>query len=212
MVINATSTFALYCQRCSKIQMHDISHFSINKKVRELKCSCNHIQAKISRLGSRQLLLSIPCVVCQSTHHIYIELKKLLHTKLDKVYCCKDNFELGYLGDRKAINETLADQKRECENLIRETDSTYFEEYPGKHHIILDVLNKVHDIAELGGVYCRCGSEKVEADIVADCIVLECLQCGGYYVMSAQTEQDVVHAQSLTSIELEPQRCFAKKD
>lgn len=209
--ISAISTFALYCQQCGKIHLHELSHFCIKKTELELKCSCSHVQATLSRVGSRQFLLSIPCVACQSTHNIFIDRKNLLRTAVDKVYCIKDNFELGYLGDKNAIAETLAAQKREGVSLIRESDSGENDELIEKQHIVLGILNRVHDIAEQGGVYCRCGSDAVEADLLPDHILLECLKCGSYYTIAAQTEHDLQAAQTLDSIELLPQRYYAKK-
>lgn len=211
MLINAISTFALYCQQCGKIQMHDISHFSIKKTVLEFKCSCGHVQARLARASTRQFILSIPCVACQSTHDILFNYKKLLQTKAEQVYCLKDNFELGYFGTRAAIDQILTEQKRECVSLMRETASDESDEYIEKQHIILGILNKIHDIAEQGGIYCRCGSESVEADLLPDCILVECMHCGAYYSIAAQTEYDLQYAQTLDSVELVAPRCFAKR-
>ena len=191
--------------------MHDISHFCVKNTAIELKCSCNHVQAQLSRAGSRQFLLSIPCVACQSTHNIVIDRKRLLRTAVDKVYCTKDNFELGYLGEHQAITETLANQKREGVSLIRETDSGESDELIEKQHIVLGILNKVHDIAEQGGIYCPCGSDAVEADLLPNHILLECLKCGSYFTLAAQTEHDLQAVQTLDSIELVPQRYLAKR-
>lgn len=134
-----------------------------------------------------------------------------MYTLVDKIYCVKDNFELGYFGDREAIEKTLADQKQECVSLIRETDQDEPEEHIERQHIVLGILNKVHDIAEQGGVYCRCGGDAVEADLLPDCIILECMHCGAYYILAAQTEYDLQAAQTLDSIELAPRRYLVKR-
>lgn len=191
--------------------MHDIYHFSIKRTVLELKCSCGHVQAGLVRTSAGQFILSIPCVVCQSTHSVFFSSRKLLHTQVDKVYCNKDNFELGYFGSRAAVEKTLADQKQECVSLIRETDKDESDEPIERQHIVLGILNKIHDIAEQGGVYCRCGSDAVEADLLPDCIMLECMHCGAYYTIAAQTEHDLQCAQSMNSIELAPQHYLVKR-
>jgi len=210
VVISAITTLALYCQRCGKIHLHDISRFSLKRAGQlELTCSCNQVQATLTRTGSRQYLLCIPCVVCQDNHIICLDSKKLWRTQIDKIYCVNDNFELGFVGNRAAISEILAGHKREFERLVRETDNDENEEQIETQQIMLEILNKVHDIAEQGGVYCGCGSGAVEASLLTDCIMLECLKCGGHYMLPAQTEHDLVYAQSLSIIELVSRRCFA---
>ena len=103
----AALSIALYCQRCGKIEIHDISYFLSRNKVSMLKCSCSHIQATLVRDDSNRFRLRIPCGVCENVHEHLIKLKDIKKFTIRKIYCEKDYFELGYIGKRKYIEEIL---------------------------------------------------------------------------------------------------------
>ena len=205
MVINTVSTLALYCSRCGKIHMHNISRFKLKRTGwRNLLCSCGHIQATITSSGDRQCLLDIPCVLCQTNHVICLDSKRLWHADMDKIYCVQENFELGFIGEKQVIEEAVNKYKVEFEKLA--SDMNEYDDYIQNPQVMLETLNKIHDMAEKGGLHCRCGSSAIGADVVADGIELECAQCGGQLVIPAQSEQDLTYVEALDDIEIIPPR------
>lgn len=220
MIIGAVATLALYCPRCGKIQIHDISRFDLNKAGRRaLLCSCGQVQATIAGTCHRQYLLNIPCVVCQTNHIICLDNRSFFpvdindagqYNKVKKIYCPQENIELGFIGERPVIQQTIAEHKQEFDRLMREDEFEYddcgYDEYVENPQIMFEILNKVHDIAEKGGVFCRCGSISIEADILPKCIELRCRQCGGQQIIPAESEQDLAQVELLETIELVPVR------
>lgn len=201
MVINTVSTLALYCSRCGKIHMHNISRFNLkNTGRRNLLCSCGQIQATITSSGERQCLLDIPCVLCQTNHVICLDSKRLWHADMDKIYCVQEKFELGFIGARRVITETVNKYKVEFEKLAADMDE--YDDYIQNPQVMLETLNKIHDMAEKGGLHCRCGSSAIGAEVLPDGIELECAQCGGLLVIPAQSEQDLTYIQALEDIEI----------
>jgi len=201
MVINTISTLALYCSRCGKIHMHNISRFNLkNTGRRNLLCSCGQIQATITSSGERQCLLDIPCVLCQTNHVICLDSKRLWHADIDKIYCVQEKFELGFIGERRVITETVNKYKVEFEKLAADMDE--YDDYIQNPQVMLETLNKIHDMAEKGGLHCRCGSSAIGAEVLPDGIELECAQCGGQLVIPAQSEQDLTYIQALEDIEI----------
>ena len=201
MVINTVSTLALYCSRCGKIHMHNISRFNLkNTGRRNLVCSCGQIQATITSSGERQCLLDIPCVLCQTNHVICLDSKRLWHADIDKIYCVQENFELGFIGERQVIVETVNKYKVEFEKLAADMDE--YDDYIQNPQVMLETLNKIHDMAEKGGLHCRCGSSAIGVEVLLDGIELECAQCGGRLVIPAQSEQDLTYIQALEDIEI----------
>lgn len=212
MVINAVSTLALYCPRCGKIQMHDFSRFTFKNKVgKHLFCGCGQVQATITSATANQCILDIPCVICETNHVICLENRKFWQKGMTKIYCTQENFELGFVGNKEIITKTIYQYKQEFENVLYDLDAEEYGEYIENPQVMIEVLNRIHDIAEKGEVYCRCGSSKVEAELEPDCIQLACTHCGGHTTISAHKEQDVVYMESVERIEIIPPRRSRRK-
>ena len=186
MLINTVSTLALYCSRCGKIEMHDLSRFTLKGAVgSELACGCGQRVATVTGVGHGQYLLDIPCVVCETSHIVCVDIKEFWQGRVNKIYCTAANLEMGFSGRRKAIEQAIADQQREFDSIVREMAN---EDYVDNPQVMFGVLNKIHDIAERGGVYCRCGGNIIEADVQPGYIELECVQCHGRQVIAATIE------------------------
>ena len=131
---------------------------------------------------------------------IYL-IKDFYNISVEKIYCEKENFELGYLGSEQEIKNIVDFNKSQfikSDCLENECDLAQVE----KQHILLEALNKVHDIAEEGLLSCCCGSMNITADITDDNLILECKDCGGFYILTAQTEEDLEKLSELETIEL----------
>lgn len=203
MAINTVSTLAIYCSHCGKIQMHELSRFFLKDATGfNLMCSCGQIQATI--IGSRhgQYLLDVPCVICETSHILCVDIKDFWRGRVNKIYCPVANLELGFSGNREAIEQTIANHKREFESMVREVAHDECVENP---QIMFEVLNRIHDIAEKGGISCCCGGI-VEADVQPEHIELVCLHCNGRKIVEAKTEADLAFINSIGAIELEAGR------
>lgn len=211
MVISAVSTLALYCSRCGKIELHNVSRFLINNAECQLACSCGQVQGSITSAGRHQYLLDIPCVVCETNHLIFLDSKLFRQPKASKVYCAQANLELGFVGSPEAIAETIARHKQEVASLACEMDGQSEDQGIENSQILLEILNRIHDIAEQGGVYCSCGNTDVGVDVLVDAIEISCSQCEGRLVISAKDEQDLARISALGIIELVPLRRTSRK-
>ena len=150
------------------------------------------------RMDAQHIRLQIPCVVCNSLQEAAYSLKKLRRLPLEKIYCDKDRFELGYIGRRRKIDEIMDFNRREFDRLQKDGSSDSIEQ----QQIFLQALNRVHDIAAGGGIACPCGSKEIRADIQGSCIILECCNCGSYHVLPAATERDLHEINGLDCIDL----------
>jgi hypothetical protein len=206
MLINTVFSLALYCSRCGKIKMHDIPRFGLKNSVgRELSCDCGQQLAKIIGIGHDQCLLDVFCVICETKHTVCVDIKDFWRGKVDKIYCAATNLELGFSGNRQAIEDTITNQEQEFDSIASEVAS---DDYVEKPQIMIEVLNKIHEIAEKGGVYCRCGENFIEADVKQDHVELICTQCDARRMISAKTEADVLTVKSLGNIEIGPGHRF----
>ncbi len=146
-------------------------------------------------------------MVCQSSHIISLEGKRLWRAAVDKIYCESENLELGFVGPRQTIEELIASHQREVENLLREIDDSDYDDRRENPQIMFEILNAVHDIAERGRLYCQCGSYNIKARVIPGGIELQCAQCGGYRIIPAHDEQDVARLKNLQAVKLAPGLC-----
>ena len=211
MVISAVSTLALYCPRCGKIELHNVSRFAINNAACQLVCSCGQVQGAISSAGRRQYLLDIPCVVCETNHLIFLDSNLFRQPKASKIYCDQANLELGFVGSAEAIAATIARHKQEVASLASEMAGQSDGSGVENSRILLEILNKIHDIAEQGGVYCSCGNTDVEVDVLVDAVEISCPQCEGRLLISAKDEQDLARISAMGVIEIAPLRRTSRK-
>lgn len=210
MVISAFATFALYCPRCGKLELHDVSRFKLKSaESHVLRCSCGQVQATVTSACHHQYILSIPCASCNTNHVICLDSRRFLGSgaELSKIYCPAENLELGFAGRRSSIEFFMNEHRQEVERLAREMYKNEYAEYDESienPQVMLDVLNRVHDIAETGQVHCRCGSSAIEAMIMPECIELYCRSCGAQMAIPAASEHDLEIARGMESIELIP--------
>lgn len=212
MALGTQATLALYCQKCGSLISHDLSRFALRAGIpKRLYCTCGHCQGTIVSAGSRQCLLEIPCVVCETNHLITLQSQHFWREQVDKVYCIEENLELGFVGSRAAIEAMLAQHKKELDSMFSENSYADNEEAVINSQVMLEIINLVHDIAERGGVYCRCGGTTIETDILPDHVEILCENCGGRQIIPAVTEEDVRALKALGSIEIVPLRQSRRK-
>lgn len=187
MLIHDACSIALYCQRCGSIHIHGIPYFAGERET-SLACgSCGTEKARIERLSGGRVALRVRCVGCGATNRFVYALKRLHRIGLEKIYCTRENFELGYIGRRRRIEELMAFNQAEFEAL-HPNDGKHFIR---KQRVLLEALNRIHDMAKRGDIVCPCGSGYISADIRGSSIVLECECCGSFYVLRAEDEHDL---------------------
>lgn len=213
MLVQTTYTLALHCPYCGKIEMHNLSLFMLNNSnPLELSCSCGHVQGRILSIHRQQIVLELPCFICQTNHIIFLDSRKIKQTRMEKIYCLDENLELGFIGDHEVVAEAVADQQHETESLLDDIKSMdYGDDDIQNSVVMLEVLNKIHDIAENGGLSCRCGSKHIEVEILPDAIQLRCMNCQGWMTLPALKEQDSAQLKTMHFLEITPPKRFYRK-
>jgi hypothetical protein len=133
---------------------------------------------------------------------ICIDRKRLWHAEMDKIYCVQENFELGFVGAKEVILETVNKYKVEFEKLASDMDHDECDDYIQNPQVMLQALNRIHDMAEKDRVHCRCGSSAIGAQVLPDRIELECAQCGGQFFIQAKSDQDLTYIEGLEDLEI----------
>lgn len=105
----------------------------------------------------------------------------------EKIYCRHDNFELGYIGKWQRLAEFLDFNAAEYEALHPNDDDNFMY----RQQILLEALNRVHDLVERNEIICPCGSHDFLADIADGSILLDCTHCGGQTVVPAGSAEEL---------------------
>lgn len=187
VIIHTLCSVAFYCQRCGQIHIHDVPCFSGRREL-VLSCdNCSHEQAVLRIRPRKGLVMEIACGVCGTKNTVSYPLRLLRQMAFEKIYCGQDKFELGYIGDWQAIAEFIDFNTAEYEALHPGDDDNFM----GRQQILLEAVNRVHDMAETGELVCPCGSHDFIADVAEDSILLECTHCGSYAILPAGSAEDL---------------------
>ncbi len=187
MLLDTLCSIALYCQRCGQIHIQDVPYFSGQNEI-VLQCAnCAHEQAVISLMPQKGLRLRIPCGVCSTQNDLVYPLRQLKKLRFEKIYCREDSFELGYIGVWKTLAEFLDFNAAEFDALHPGDGDSFM----GGQQILLEALNRVHDLVEKRAVSCSCGSHDFTASVADNSIILECIHCGNYSLIPAAEAKDL---------------------
>jgi len=187
MLLDTLCSVALYCQRCGQIHVRDIPYFSGQEEIALLCGNCLYEQAVFRLLPQRGLQMRVPCGVCNTWNQFNFPLRQLKSVRFEKIYCREDRFELGYIGAWQAIAEFLDFNAAEFDALHPGDGDNFM----GRQQILLEAVNRVHDLVEKGAVSCSCGSREFTASVADGTILLECVHCGGYSQIPAEAAEDL---------------------
>jgi hypothetical protein len=202
---NSVAVLALLCPKCGKIKMHEISRFTIKdffNSRRTLNCSCGQRQLAPVSISRFQYLFKIFCLVCDSDHLISFDSKKIWQPNAAEIYCPFSHMELGLAGNREAIEKKMACQKNAASALAKETARANDTDEVENPAIMLEILNRIHEIAEQDSLYCGCSSASIKITLLANAIELSCLKCDGRIIIPAKCEADRAQMEKISVIEL----------
>ncbi|MCI6085498.1 MAG: hypothetical protein MR711_04485 [Selenomonas sp.] len=191
VLVDSLCSVAFYCQRCGQIEIADVPLFC-GRESYVVKCShCGAEKAHLRFAPRKGLVVETSCVVCGTKNRVVYSLRALRSLSMEKIYCEKDHFELGYIGRWQALAEFLDFNAAEYDAL-HPHDAYNFMEH---QQILLEAFNRLHDLAEDGELFCPCGGHEFTADIAEDAIHLECTRCGSSAVIPAKTADDLKQLQ-----------------
>ena len=104
-----------------------------------------------------------------------------------------------FIGKDYIVRRKIDNIEKELDELI---DMFGYDSYFKNTRVMFDSLNRVHDIAEQGNLYCECGNEDIELRLLSDKIHLKCNKCHGSISILASTNEDLKKIQTIQSIML----------
>ncbi|SFL17417.1 hypothetical protein [Halanaerobium salsuginis] len=201
MLINISTTIALSCPACGRLEREKINIFELPvAETKKLSCSCGAEKAALQRQANNYLGLSYFCLHCDQAHKLLISPQKFWYSKnLTSLSCKETGLNLGFFGPSKLVENELEKVKKDLELMAEEMGLDDFKD----PDLMLQALDIIHDIAAEQELYCECGSHDINIELFSDKIQLICNNCGSQLDIAARSETDLQKLRQLNRIELQ---------
>lgn len=205
MLVQTTTVVALRCPLCGKLEFYSLSLFEIAPgNFRRIKCTCGTEILRISTKDRVNFGMRIKCPMCEREHLFHLKRKEIWSAKLLELYCEDTGLEIIFIGSRGDIREGLKKQDRSLVEMVEVLGIAEYFENPDVMYRALEYLYKV---AESGNLYCQCGNNHIEIEILPGTVEFHCGQCHCRGAVKAKTEQDLKLIQQIGEIRLTVKGC-----
>lgn len=189
MLINTCLTMGYKCNFCGSFEFFNISLFKVlSRRAYTLTCRCNNSKITIFNDNINEFRIRIPCIGCDSNHVFKLSRNDLLMKPVSVLHCPDTGIELCFIGTDEEVRKRIDSLEKKFDELI---DLFGYDKYFLNTQVMFDALNKIHDIAEGGNLYCECGSSEIEMLLYEDKIHLKCLRCFASIVIDASSNKDL---------------------
>lgn len=189
MLVSMHRTFAYKCPSCGAFEFSNISIFDLNGSgEHETICSCGNKTGIVGFGKKTRGVIRMACIGCGRWHNYKFDISSLIGNRIIECKCPQTGIYLGFLGEDREVRERIDQLEEELDRLI---SMFGYENYFKNTQVMLQTLNKIHDIAEKGNLFCECGSSDVELVLFSDMIKLKCKKCPGIRIICAGNNMDL---------------------
>lgn len=200
MIIDTGITIAYKCSACGTFGFFTVSGFKLIRKQEHcFLCRCKKSNVILSSVSASKLKLTIPCISCGGTHPVLVNRKSLFRNEALVFVCPQTGLEICFIGGDRDVRSKVDNLEKKLDELI---NMFGYDSYFKNTSVMLDALNRVHDIAEQGNLFCSCGSSDIDLTLLPDRMLLKCKNCAGSTVIYAASNQDLKNILLMQQIQL----------
>ena len=195
-------TIAFRCPNCGKMSFRNTSLFEFSgRKSLRISCSACKYEAMVIRTKDyRNFMLTIHCVICNIPHTYYFSLREIVIKDDPLILCCLEyDLELCFIGQKDSVERRVDSYEQDLEAII---DELGYDDYFVNSEIMMECLDRLHDLAEMNGISCDCGEEDFGVTLLSDRMELRCHHCKNIHIIPAMTRRDVEDLSSTLIIHL----------
>ena len=198
MLIKISTTIALSCPACGRLEREEINIFELPVgKLKQLSCSCGAEKASIKKTDNSRVQINYFCLHCNKAHKINVSAHKFWHSKkLIPLSCRETGLNPGFFGKSTLVNEEIIKEKQDLELMAAELG---FDDFKNPD-VMLQALDFIHDIAEEGALSCECSSDNINIELFSDKIQLICNDCGALLNIAAVNKSDLQKLRQLNKV------------
>jgi hypothetical protein len=169
----------------------------IYKKNYSLTCRCGKSSIIIKQEGENSFFISIPCIGCDNEHTYLFTRRSILLGEPVVFNCPETGMQICFIGRDEAVRGKVDSLEEEFDELI---DAYGYESYFRNTQVMIDTLNRIHDIALNGNLLCECGDADIDLVLLNDCVLLRCNRCGGSKSIPAARNSDLKELHVMSQI------------
>jgi len=209
MLLNSSISLGVYCDKCGHYEMFDISIFSLSKdKTAKIESTCSDNYITVRTYDYKSFYFSVYCSSCNTRHIYKYTLSDILKGINREFKCDLTQLSILYIGERSKVEKYVEKSNKELDDIILKCG---FDSHINNPYIMMKVLDKIHEIAEKGNLYCDCGCRDIDVSLFSDRVELKCMKCGSLNIVYAENIQDyenvanreriVLHERSFTCLD-----------
>lgn len=200
MLIDMDVTIAYKCLSCGTFDFTNINLFKLFKHGSvTAKCRCEGAKLDILEVCKNEYKLTVPCIGCGSEHSHIISREELISNNIMIYTCPITGIKQCFVGRDAMVREYIDSFEKELDIMI---DGLGYTSYFVNTQVMIDTLNKIHDIAEQSHLHCECGCDDIIVSMLRKGIYLKCSQCSGSKFIPAATNNDLKKTLQRVSIVL----------
>lgn len=192
MVEDYQTFVAFRCPQCGEIGIEKVGLFCFSGGAKViLSCSCGAECVEVGQVRDRYSL-QVLCAACLDLH-TYSMGRAAFFGKLLTTFYCPDT-QIGVLSvGREAL--ALEDMRRQNDAFLELFGEAGLSPKGGmqlaSEQVMLQTIDRIHELASLGNVYCTCGCHDISFRINFDSVELVCDRCGVFERIAAANEEDL---------------------
>ncbi|MDI6601623.1 MAG: hypothetical protein QME46_07555 [Thermoanaerobacteraceae bacterium] len=199
MLINPDVTFAFRCFECGRLTFGSITPFRLmGEQSMMFPCECGKSLATITEAGKMLYNITVPCIACGGYHTFTID-KKMWLKPLNILTCPKTNYKICFLGKEQDVLKSIEDYEAELNQALTDLN---FDNYFKNNEVMFEAINRLHEIAEKGNLYCTCGNDNIDVLLKPEGIELLCRKCLARGFIYAESIKDLKSIAELNTIAL----------
>lgn len=200
MLINFSSTIALSCPACGRLEREEVNIFELPvAELKQLSCSCGAEKASLKRKENSNIEINYFCLHCDTAHKAVISAQEFWRSKSLKPLSCKETgLNPGFYGPPQLVDNELKQERQDLELMAAELG---FDDFKNPD-IMLQALDFIHDIAAEDALNCECGSDDINIELFSDKIQLICNDCGSHLNIKAVNKADLQNLRQLNKVQL----------
>jgi hypothetical protein len=188
MLLDTNSTIAYKCSCCGAFEFFEVSLFQlVRNKPGELRCRCGETSIQLTRTGQDGVKLSVPCFGCGNDHVFVLKIREIIKD-ITMLSCPVTGMQQCFIGSDEQVRHSVDCVQKEMDEMI---DHLGYESYFANSRVMLDAVNRVHDIAEKRRLMCECGNKDIEMFMLSDKIQLVCKKCLVVETIDAASNEDL---------------------
>ena len=200
MLIDMDVTIGYKCFSCGTFDFTNINLFKLflQGTVATI-CKCKGATLELKEVFRNEYKLTVPCIGCGLEHSHIISREDFISKDI-KIYKCPiTGIKQCFMGRDSIVRAYIDSFEKELDVMI---DGLGYDSYFVNTQVMLDTLNKIHDIAEQGNLHCECGCDDIIVSMLKKGINLKCPQCSGSKFIPAASNNDLKKTLQRASIVL----------